>query len=485
LADDKKAPDFDPDKTRVDMPAPRSQNPPQRAPEPDVGEKTVVMTRNPPSPRPPAADPDKTVVSMPRPALQPAAAASEDRTLIRPSSAPQAGPASGYEIVCLSGQSRGRRFELPNDDALIGSNPTCHVVLAGIEGAHAKLRHVGEEFEIQNLGAAGSVVLAGGRRVSSAKIKAGDLIKIGDVAVRFVRTGDVFSSDFDDSEFAASFLTNLLTPERRLYLLGGLGALILVLFLLPTGSPRVVVQTQAPKSNSQADRAKRITAMLDAGDLLLKEGRYFAPTDQPDADNAFSKFNEVLELDPGNERAIAALKKIDTERDQQRRTRDEEKRKQEEARRKALEEKVNTAIRQGDELFDRGQVAEPAGSNALLRYREALSIDPSSTIARDRIQKALQFYVEKGDHARDSGDSWVALENYRKASRAAEGKDPNVEARVRETESHLKAGMAGSDSMLIIYKDENGRTVVLDDADKIPARYRDRAIVIAPSTQNR
>jgi hypothetical protein len=40
--------------------------------------------------------------------------------------------------------------------------------------------------------------------------------------------------------------------------------------------------------------------------------------------------------------------------------------------------------------------------------------------------------------------------------------------------------MAGSDTLLIIYKDDNGRTVVLDDMDKVPARYRDRALTVQP-----
>ena len=40
--------------------------------------------------------------------------------------------------------------------------------------------------------------------------------------------------------------------------------------------------------------------------------------------------------------------------------------------------------------------------------------------------------------------------------------------------------MAGTDSQLIIYKDDNGRTVVLDDMDKVPSKYRDRALTVQP-----
>ena len=178
----------------------------------------------------------------------------------------------------------------------------------------------------------------------------------------------------------------------------------------------------------------------------MKEGRLFAPMDQPDAENAFAKFNEALALEPGNEKALAGMKTIDVERDKQRRAREEEQQRIELAKRKALEDQVNAAIARGDELYQKGQVVEPAGNNALLRYREALKIDPLSPAARERVQRALAYYVDRGDQARDDGDLWVALENYRKASRAAEGQDPDIEARLRETEAHLKAGMAGSDT---------------------------------------
>ena len=494
MADEKKAPDFDPDKTKVDIPRPgpsSASDPAQTAgarptEAPAAGDKTVVMTRPPKTPTAPApaADADKTLVAPRRGGAPSSGAMEGERTMVRATGTAEAAPtaASGYEIVCLSGQSRGRRFVIPEDGALIGSNPTCHIVIAGIEGAHAKLTRRGDDFEIQNLGAAGSIAFSGGRTVSSAKMRVGDLVKIGDIVLRLVRSGEVFSSEFSDEEFAASALTRLLAPERRLYLaIGGIVVVVLALLLWPSGAPqKVVVQPPSPKTSSQEQRRKQVDALLAAGEVLMKEGRLFAPTDQPDAENAFAKFNEVLALDPGNEKALAGMKTIDLERDKQRRAREEEQRRTELAKRKALEDQVNAAIARGDELYQKGQVVEPAGNNALLRYREALKIDPLNPAARDRVQKALSYYVDRGDQARDGGDLWVALENYRKASRAAEGQDPDIEARLRETEAHLKAGMAGTDTLLIIYKDDNGRTVVLDDMDKVPARYRDRALTVQP-----
>ncbi len=462
MSDEKK---FDPERTMTDIKPPGSSSAPESGGSPPAEERTMVMSRD----SLPAADLDRTMVSAPR--------RSAEAMPI-----PDAGPPSGFEVVALSGPARGRRFDVPEGGALIGSNPTCHVVVPDIEGAHAKISKRGEQFEIQNLGTSGSVMLSGGRTVTTTRLNAGDLIKLGDTVVRFVRSGEVFSAEYEDKEFNPSLLTNLLAPERRVYLyLAAAVGLILLLLLSPARGPQqVVVQKNTDQSDAELQKKKQVDALLAAGETLMKEGRLFAPTDRPDAESAFAKFNEALALDPGNDRALAAMKQIDTERDRQRRAKEEEQKRQEDARRKALETKVAAAIAKGDELFQKGQVTEPAGNNALIHYREALKIDPMSDVAQERMNKALSHYVEKGDDARDKGDLWVALENYRKASRAAEGRNPDIEARLNETETHLKAGMAGTDSQLIIYKDDSGRTVVLDDMDKVPARYRDRALTVQP-----
>jgi type III secretion system (T3SS) inner membrane Yop/YscD-like protein len=474
LADDKK--DFDPDKTVVDF---RRDAPPVRpsSPPPDE-EKTMVVSM--PPPRPPA-DEDRTLVA-PIASVSPthAADAESERTMIRPSAAPEARPSSGFEVVCLSGPSRGRRFDVPENGALVGSNPTCDVVIAGIEGAHAKITKRGADFEIQNLGTPGSIIFAGGRSITSARMKAGDVVKIGDAVVRLVQSGQVFSSEFDETEFKPSAVANLLAPERRLYVIGGaIGVIILLLLLFPSGESKAPPPKAQPTKSIQNDVKKRVDALLAAGETLMKEGRLFAPTDQPDAENAYGKFDQALALDPGNPKALAAMKQIDAERDKQRTAREEERRRQEEAKRKALEAQVNAVLARGDELFQKGMIAEPAGNNALIRYREALKIDPLSTVAQEKVHKALAYYVDRGDEAREKGDLWTALENYRKASRAAEGKDPDIEARLHEVERTLTAGMS-TDIPLIMYKDDNGRTVVLDEIDKVPARYRDRALTVQP-----
>lgn len=460
------------------------------APAPDDADKTVV--RSTARPAPPLADSDRTVVRATAPA---APAADSDRTVVR---ATGAGPAAlatpQFSVACLSGPARGRLFPLRDAEALIGSNPTCDAVIPGLEGVQAKLVRVENGFEMQNLGAVGSLVV-GGRTSQRARLKSGDLAKLNDVVLRLVKSGDVFSSEYSEAELSGGGIGRYLDAEflkqNPRYLVIGVAALVLVVGLLfwpasraPTAGP---TKAAGPSESDQA-RAKEVESLLAAGEVLFKEGKLIAPPDQPEQQNAFAKFNDVLALDPGNAKALDWLKKIDEERDKQRRAREEE-----DARRRALEQqrrdrerqelekKVDVILAEGDKLYERGEVAEPAGRNALARYRDALRVDPDSKAAHDRVQRAIQFYVDRGDRFRESDDPWAALENYRKGLRAAGGNDPEIQSRVRETEARLRSGMASTGTRLILYKDERGHLFVLDEMDKVPSRYRDRAVVVEPA----
>ncbi len=495
---EQKKPELDSDKTIVDVrrPTPAAPatpdsdrtvvapvNPAIRSPERPADEgATVIMGR----PTPPE-DSDRTVFS-PR-AGAPSEAA--DRTVVRQGGAaptPAAGDAQ-FQLVCLSGHARGRQFPLSGAEVLIGSNPSCQLKFAGIESVHAKLVRQADGYELYTVGTLGSVVMSGGRKPTRANLKPGDLLKIGDVVLRYARVGEVFSAEYEEKQFQGGGLATLFAPEYRLYLGLGAGVLVLLaaLLLWPSAPTKTVVkQTSEPSATDKA-RQQEITALLETGEVLFNAGKLLAPPDQPDADNAFAKFNEVLAREPGNEKARAWLKRIDEERDKQRKAREEsekariaQQRAREEQQRRDLESRIQPIIQQGDAYFDKGQVTEPVGTNALAKYREALKIYPESSVAQERVQKAVDYYVAKGDELRDKNDLWAALESYRKASRATSGKDQEVERRIQELERQLRSGMAGSTVKLVLYRDERGQLFVLDDMDKVPARYRDRAVEVQP-----
>ena len=503
MADEKKPPAFDPDKTIVDV---RRSGPTQ--PPANEADRTMVSPSKPAAAPPPAEqdssrtvvfsradankaidESDRTIVG--RAPAKPADAG--DRTVIQPAgAAPRAPVPSGpaeYQIVALSGPHRGRQFPIYSGNALVGSSSTCTIVVPGLEPLHVKISKGNEGYEIQNLGSSNSLI-AGKRVTATAKLASGDLIKVGEVVFRFVQIGEMFSSDYQEADLQSSGAAAMIgtLKEKPVYaVVGALVVLLGLVLLWPAQEKKALVQPK-PKQSADQARQKEVDALLAAGEVLFSSAKFVAPPDQPEADNAYSKFNDVLALDPGNEKAKDWLKKIDSELDKVRREREEaEKRKlaAEQARKTAqraeLEKKVSAILAAGDEYFAKGQVTEPVGSNALAKYREALKVDPESAEAQQRVEKAANYWVQRGDELRDKGDSWSALENYRKASRATLGKDETIEKRIVELEGQLRSGMAGTSTKLVIYRDDKGQLFVLDDMEKVPSRYRDRAVEVNPA----
>jgi len=421
VADDKKSPDDD-DKTIVDI---------RRSPQPPADDdRTMVAPRNPPAAPP---DEDRTIVMAKRPAHvdddrtqvrstgEPLAGDSE-RTMVRPTNAaPAASSAAAFAIICLSGPAKGQRFPIARQEATIGSSSECTVRLPDTEPRHARIVIRPDGVDIESLG--GAVVLRGSN-VSRTQLKSGDLVKLGPVVARFVKVGEVFSSSYTEEELAGSGMpdVNEMLRNPRTLALGAVAILaigVLIWFFSASSAPVTVAKKTGPSAEEK--HAKEVQGLIASGEVLFNADRLVAPPDQPDAENAYRTFNRVIEIDPGNEKARTWLERIDAELKKQSGAREaaekERQAREREARERArreLAEKVNAILAQGDVLFDRGDVAEPVGNNALVKYREALQVDPESTEAKDRVRKAAYFYVQRGDEFREKDNLWAALENYRK-----------------------------------------------------------------------
>ena len=492
MSDPKKPPeDFDPDKTVVDVRRPGADKPAEKPAKPssDDAERTVVMSRKPAASAP--ADPDRTMVTPQGGGG--ARAADADATMVsRPPSAGEPSLAGAeFLLACLSGPDRGRRYPVSGPEVIIGSNPSCQIVLQGASPIHAKLARSGEGYTIQNLGAPGSIV-ARNRSSQTMDLKSGDLLKINDAVLRFVKSGEVFSSDFSEDELKASgFSLDTLKQRPMILVAAALALVVLAGALYTMRSPRQA-QVAAPPSEAPADEAteKEVEALIAAGTLLYNEGRYVAPPDRPDLDNAYAKFNQALSLDPGNQEASDWLRKIDARLEELRNEREEQEKRRREAERArlaaaraALQERVAGILAKGDALFDQGKVVEPVGENALVYYQQALEVDPESPEARERVKRAIYHHVQRGDDFRDQNDRWRALEQYRKAARASATaglEADDILARVRDTEASLRAGMTSTGGYMVIYRDDRGQLFMLDELEKVPARYRDRAVEVKP-----
>ncbi|MGH7822536.1 MAG: FHA domain-containing protein, partial [Candidatus Binatia bacterium] len=411
MSDEKKPPEFDPDKTVVEVRRPGAGSKPAETPKPappaEDSDRTVVMTRKPAGATP--QDADRTVVTPRAPQAGASRPGDLERTMVGRAPGPQAegraGAAAEFQLACLSGPDRGRRFSISGAEVVVGSNPSCNVILKGAAPIHAKLAREGETYAIQNLGPSGSVIVRG-RAPSRATLKTGDLLKIGDAVLRFVRAGEVFSSEFSEDDLKVSGIGQWLSvdglKQRPMIPVAIVLALVVAggaLYTLRSPKrPQKVVAQPAPAEDGDTD--KEVSALLVAGELLYNEGRYVAPPDRPDLENAYAKFNQVLSIDPGNEDAREWLRKIDVRLEELRREREEAEKKRREAeqarlaaQRLELQEQVRSILAKGDELFDQGKVAEPVGRNALVFYRQALEVDPESPEAKERVRRGIYYHV--------------------------------------------------------------------------------------------
>ena len=97
-------------------------------------------------------------------------------------------PSSGNLLtVKTGGSSRGRDYELPASDVLIGRDERCFIVLEDgkVSREHIRLTFTDGEWTLVDLGSVNGTYVNGQRVVGQAKLAAGDKIKIGDTHLIF------------------------------------------------------------------------------------------------------------------------------------------------------------------------------------------------------------------------------------------------------------------------------------------------------------
>ena len=102
-------------------------------------------------------------------------AASEGATMV----AGPAGSGSGVAIV-RSGPDAGKSFSLPAEDALIGREPECHVLLSDPAASrmHALVRRQGDSFVVFDLGSRSGTQVEG-ETITGKPLSNGDVISVG------------------------------------------------------------------------------------------------------------------------------------------------------------------------------------------------------------------------------------------------------------------------------------------------------------------
>jgi DNA-binding NtrC family response regulator len=94
---------------------------------------------------------------------------------------------TGYRLLVLTGELRGREIEVMNDHISIGKSRQCDVVLPddSVSRQHAEIKRQDDAYRVVDLESTNGTFV-GNARVSDAFLKPGDVLGIGKVQLRFM-----------------------------------------------------------------------------------------------------------------------------------------------------------------------------------------------------------------------------------------------------------------------------------------------------------
>ncbi|MCA9689124.1 MAG: sigma 54-interacting transcriptional regulator, partial [Myxococcales bacterium] len=93
----------------------------------------------------------------------------------------------GFRLLVLTGELRGREFEVVQDTVRLGKSRQSNIVLPdeSVSRAHAEVRREGDSYRVVDLQSTNGTFV-GGARVSDAFLQPGDVLALGKVQLRFM-----------------------------------------------------------------------------------------------------------------------------------------------------------------------------------------------------------------------------------------------------------------------------------------------------------
>jgi DNA-binding NtrC family response regulator len=94
---------------------------------------------------------------------------------------------TGFRLIVLSGQLRGREIEVVREKLVIGKSRQCDVVFPddSVSREHAEVRREGDGYRVVDLGSTNGTFV-GEARVTDAFLQPGDVLGLGKIQLRFV-----------------------------------------------------------------------------------------------------------------------------------------------------------------------------------------------------------------------------------------------------------------------------------------------------------
>ncbi len=94
---------------------------------------------------------------------------------------------AGFRLLVLSGELRGREFDVTQDVIRLGKSRQCNVVLTdeSVSRVHAEVRHEGDAYRVLDQGSTNGTFI-GGARITDGFLRPGDVLALGRVQLRFM-----------------------------------------------------------------------------------------------------------------------------------------------------------------------------------------------------------------------------------------------------------------------------------------------------------
>lgn len=281
----------------------------------------------------------------------------------------------GGSFIVLNGERRGQKYWLGNKQTMIGSDPSCDIALSG-KGVASRYAIVVEREEKYFIGALSpSGLVINDEKIQGAEdvaLTRGDVLSVGEHKLRFVEPKEVFTLQDDVADRVVD------RPESNLPKILAISALALVAVGLVVFSMFKSTVTEKKDISAQravkeaAERKELIAKLRKEGDEFLKAGALVEPIGK----NARHRFEQVLEVEPDDAYAKQRLLEIE-ERVKALKAQSE--------RREQLAQRIGKLLDDGDRYFQAKRYISPPGANAKEVYQEAMRIDPSNEVAKNRL----------------------------------------------------------------------------------------------------
>ena len=295
----------------------------------------------------------------------------------------------GARLVIVSKQNQGQEFYLTAPELVIGRSDDCSLKLdyPGISRSHLRLVCEDRNFFIEDLGSKYGTFIGKNKIAGKTKLKAGDIIQIGELTLKYVTQGYTEGGGNRKLVMAAA----------------GVGIFLLLLVvlkvLLSSGpqAPAPVKEVQPLTPLIQTQSASNTQAVLEQARNLDLTGK---------TQEGLDKIATLLQTDPLNQEALALQKKLQAKM------------------------QIGFKIENAKKLMDVGSLGQ-----ARSLVDEILAIDPSNVGANEllgRIEKlgksqAAYGLLKDAKSLLANGDPQGARETLKKIS------DPGIASEVEET----------------------------------------------------